>query len=377
MAEPLPICYLNGEYLPLEEARISPFDRGFLFGDGVYEVMPVYAGRPFRFDAHCERLTRSLAAIRMAGSAQPRQWREHLRNAAAKATAAADQYLYWQVTRGAERGRNHAPLPESPRTVFAFCTPLALPSPRLRERGLACVTRKDTRWARCDIKSIALLANVLLRDLAVQAQADETILLRDGELTEAPHRRVHVVIGGQLRSPAAVHADSAGHHAQRRRRDGRARRHRASRDAHQRGAAARCRRDLDLRRHRAKCCRSRASTAVRSAAALPGPLWRRLYDELQSTSASSQESRGERHAAAEFPTDYPIKVVGRPSAEFRARIHAIVLRHVPALDASHVTERLSENGNYLSISYAIRAESREQMTALAADLKCPDVLLVI
>lgn len=200
VTEPLPICYLNGEYLPFEAARVSPFDRGFLFGDGAYEVMPVYAGRPFRLSAHCARLTRSLAAIQMQNPHSHDEWRA-IFAALLQKNGAADQSLYWQVTRGAERGRNQAPLPDVPRTVFVFATPLALPSLAVRERGLACVTANDIRWARCDIKATALLANVLLRDLAVQAQADETILLRDGELTEGSSSAVHIAIGGQLRSP--------------------------------------------------------------------------------------------------------------------------------------------------------------------------------
>ena len=155
MAEPLPICYLNGEYLPCAQARISPFDRGFLFGDGAYEVMPVYAGRPFRLAAHGARLTRSLAAIGMEDPHTSAAWRDIFAELLAR-NGAADQSLYWQVTRGAERGRNQGPLPKLPRTVFVFATPLALPTAAVRERGIACVTATDTRWARCDIKAVAL-----------------------------------------------------------------------------------------------------------------------------------------------------------------------------------------------------------------------------
>ena len=200
MAEPFPICYLNGEYLPLSEARISPLDRGFLYGDGVYEVMPVYGGRPFRLEAHCARLTRSLGEIRMADPHSREQWCDIFATLIAR-NGGGDQYIYWQVTRGAERGRNHAPLPDIPRTVFAFCAPLPVASPAVFEKGVSCVTAEDTRWSRCDIKSVALLANVLLRQLAVDADAAETILLRNGELMEASASTVHVVIGGELRTP--------------------------------------------------------------------------------------------------------------------------------------------------------------------------------
>ena len=201
MAAPLPVCYLNGDYLPLAEARVSPLDRGFLYADGVYEVMPVYGGRPFRFAAHLERLRRSLAGIDMEDPHTPGEWRAILGGLIKRNPAPADTYLYWQVTRGAEAGRNHAPLPHIPRTVFAFAAPLASTPPEVLERGHACVTATDTRWARCDIKSTALLANVLLRQRAVDANAAETILLRAGELTEASASSVHVVWDGAVLVP--------------------------------------------------------------------------------------------------------------------------------------------------------------------------------
>ena len=200
MADPLPLCYLNGAYLPLEEARISPLDRGFLYADGVYEVMPVYGGRPVRFGAHQERLGRSLAGISMEDPHTVAEWRAILGELIAR-NGGGDQYVYWQVTRGAQHGRTHAPLPRIPRTVFAFCAPFPVTPPALLEQGLACVTATDTRWARCDIKSVALLANVLLRQLSVDASAAETILLRDGELTEASASAVHVVLGGEVLMP--------------------------------------------------------------------------------------------------------------------------------------------------------------------------------
>ncbi len=200
MADPLPLCYLNGAYLPLSEARISPLDRGFLYADGVYEVMPVYGGRPFRFGAHQERLGRSLAAISMEDPHPVAEWRAILGELIAR-NGGGEQYVYWQVTRGAQHGRTHAPLPRIPRTVFAFCAPFPATPPALLEQGLACVTATDTRWARCDIKSVALLANVLLRQLSVDASAAETILLRDGELTEASASAVHVVLGGEVLMP--------------------------------------------------------------------------------------------------------------------------------------------------------------------------------
>jgi D-alanine transaminase len=205
MATPLPVCYLNGDYLPLAEARVSPLDRAFLFADAVYEVMPVYGRRPFRFVAHCERLARSLKELGMADPLSREQWHEMIatlieRNA--PHNSAQDLYVYWQVTRGTQFGRNHAPLPDIERTVFAFCSPLILPDRAALERGVSCVTAADNRWGRCDIKSTALLANILLRERATTVGASEAILLREGVLTEGSASAVHVVVKGELLTPA-------------------------------------------------------------------------------------------------------------------------------------------------------------------------------
>ena len=200
MADPLPLCYLHGGYLPLAEARISPLDRGFLYADGVYEVMPVYGGRPFRFNAHADRLTRSLGALRMEDPHTRPEWRAIL-GTLIERNGGGDQYVYWQVTRGAQNGRTHAPLPEIPRTVFAFCAPLPPIGAELLASGISCITAEDTRWARCDVKSVALLANVLLRQESIDAGAAETILLREGELTEASASAVHVVVGREVLTP--------------------------------------------------------------------------------------------------------------------------------------------------------------------------------
>ena len=201
---PLPVCYLNGDYLALADARVSPLDRAFLFGDAVYEVIPVYGARPFRLREHLDRLNRSLSAIRLAPPKTHADWSEVCRELVTR-NGGGDQYLYLQVTRGAEHGRNHA-WPEGLKpTLFAFATALEPIAPRLLEQGVAAVTAADTRWARRDIKSTALLANVLLKKLAVDAGAYETILLEGGELTEGSSTTVHVVAQGALRTPPNGH----------------------------------------------------------------------------------------------------------------------------------------------------------------------------
>src|SRR5579862_4341952 len=200
MPAPLPICHLNGTLLPLHDARISPLDRSFLFGDGVYEVTAARGGKPRRLAANLARLRRSLKELRIRNPHSDEQWTRLVEELIA-ANGGGDVYVYLQVSRGAEDGRNHAPLPDVTPTVFGFCTPLPAISAEVLERGLTCITAADTRWARCDIKSVALLANVLLRQQSVEAGADEVILLRDGYLTEGSASAVHVVIGGEILTP--------------------------------------------------------------------------------------------------------------------------------------------------------------------------------
>ena len=197
---PLPVCYLNGAYLPLADARVSPLDRAFLFGDAVYEVLPVYAGRPFRLRHHLDRLVRSLEEIRMRPPLTHPQWADICVELSWR-NGGGDLYLYLQVSRGAEFGRNHAWPDGLAPTLFAFASALdALPE-HLLARGVAAVTAADTRWARRDIKSTALLANVLLKRIAVDAGAYETILLEDGFLTEGSSTTVHVIERGAILTP--------------------------------------------------------------------------------------------------------------------------------------------------------------------------------
>jgi len=204
LAEPFPVCHLNGALLPLRLARVSPLDRGFLFADAVYEVFAVHGGGTARLGANLARLDYSLAELRIRNPHSTEGWRQLLR-ALVDANGGGDMYVYLQVSRGAEYGRNHAPLPELQPTVFAFCAPLPPMSPEVRAHGVACITAADSRWARCDIKSVALLANVLLRQQALEAGAVETILLRDGWLTDASSSAVHVVIAGEIRTPPRSH----------------------------------------------------------------------------------------------------------------------------------------------------------------------------
>jgi D-alanine transaminase len=195
---------LNGAYVPLKEAAVSPFDRAFLFGDAVYEVVPVYQSRPFRLRQHLDRLNRSLDGIRMPPAMTHGEW-AHLCQELISRNSAVDGHLYMQVSRGAEFGRNHA-WPEGLKpTVFAYCTELAPMAPGLIESGVAAITAADTRWARRDIKATALLANILLKKLAADAGAFETIMLENGRLTEGSSTTVHVIKNGVIHTPPNSH----------------------------------------------------------------------------------------------------------------------------------------------------------------------------
>jgi len=202
---PLSICYLNGDFVPLAQARVSPLDRAFLFGDAVYEVVPVYGSRLFRLREHLDRLNRSLAGIRMTAPLSHTEWARLCDDLIAR-NSAHDAHLYVQVTRGTELGRNHA-WPEGLKpTLFAYLTALEPLPPSFLEAGVSAVTAADTRWARRDIKSTALLANILLKKLSHDAGAFETIMLENGELTEGSSTTVHVVKDG------VVHTPPNGHH---------------------------------------------------------------------------------------------------------------------------------------------------------------------
>lgn len=192
--------YLNGRFLPPDKACVSVLDRGFLFGDGVYEVIPVYGGHLFRLDAHLERLNASLEAVRITNPYQYADWRALLQTLVDKA-GHGDHSLYLQITRGADSKRDHAfPASVEP-TVFAMATPLNVPDIARMESGVAARMMTDTRWARCDIKAITLLPNVLLRQAALDAGDDEAILVRDGEVLEGSASSLFIVKNGVLITP--------------------------------------------------------------------------------------------------------------------------------------------------------------------------------
>jgi D-alanine transaminase len=200
-------CYLNGEFTRLPHAKVSVMDRGFIFGDGIYEVVPVYAGRPFRFDEHMARLDRSLREMRIPNPMTRGEWREMVDRLTALYAASqnqraqdSDQLAYIQVTRGVAM-RDHVMLPGLTPTVFAMSNRMSPPSAEVRALGVACVTADDFRWEKAHIKSLSLAGAVLARQISADVGAVETVMFRDGFLSEGAAANVWLVKNGQVMGP--------------------------------------------------------------------------------------------------------------------------------------------------------------------------------
>lgn len=197
-------CYLDGHYMPLAEAKVSVLDRGFLFGDGAYEVIPVYSRRLFRAKEHLRRLQVTLDGIRLPNPHTVEEWLARIAPLVA-ASADEDQSVYIQVSRGADVKRDHAFPQGVPPTVFIYTAPLLTTPDALREAGVAAITLLDNRWLRCDLKVVALLANVLARQSAVEQGCAEAILLRDGYMIEGAASNIFVVRDGVILAPPKDH----------------------------------------------------------------------------------------------------------------------------------------------------------------------------
>ena len=193
------LCHLNGRVLPLCDAKVSVLDRGFIFGDGVYEVVPVYGRKLFRFESHMQRLERGLAKVRIGNPHERAGWLALVRGLVA-AQPADNQLVYLQITRGVALRDHVMPEGVSP-TVFGMTSAMKAPSAEQRHQGVACVTARDFRWERGDIKSTSLLGNVLARQLSADQGAAETVMFRDGWLTEAAACNVWIAHEGALLGP--------------------------------------------------------------------------------------------------------------------------------------------------------------------------------
>ncbi len=195
-----PTVYLNGEFGPLSQAKISVLDRGFIFGDGIYDVVPVYNRKPFRMEQHLDRLDRSLAKIQIKQPKTREQWRALILELISRSPE-THSMVYLHLTRGVAK-RDHAyPKPEVAPTVFAMVAPMTPPGAAAREQGLRAISIADERWLHCDIKSISLLGNVLAKQAAVDAGVDEVVQFRDGHLTEGASCNIWVVKNGKLLAP--------------------------------------------------------------------------------------------------------------------------------------------------------------------------------
>ncbi len=201
-ALPATPCYLNGQILPINQAQVSVMDRGFIFGDGIYEVLSVYGGRVFRFDEHMERMERSLAECRIPNPHSRAEWRDIANRLLQHADApqANAHLIYLQITRGVAM-REHAMLPGLTPTVFMMVQAMAQPSETQRTQGIACVTADDFRWQKAHIKSTSLLGAVMARQISVDAGAMETVMFRDGVLSEAAASNIWVVKNGVVMGP--------------------------------------------------------------------------------------------------------------------------------------------------------------------------------
>ena len=193
-------AYLNGSFLPLEDARVPVMDRGFLFGDGVYEVIPAYGGRLFRLEQHLQRLQNSLDGVRIGNPLTTDAWQELLEELVSRNTG-SDQAVYLQVTRGVAPKRDHAFPADVRPTVFAMSNPLPEPRDIAGEPGIHAITLPDIRWQHCNIKAITLLPNVMLRQQAVEADTAEAILIKDGYATEGAASNIFIVRNGILVTP--------------------------------------------------------------------------------------------------------------------------------------------------------------------------------
>lgn len=191
--------YLNGKFLPIEQAFVPVLDRGFIFGDGIYEVIPVYSRHPFRLGEHLIRLQHSLDAIRLENPHSNEEWANLTRELIAQ-NVPEDQYVYLHVTRGVAK-RDHAFPKDVAPTVFMMSNPLVTAPRELCESGVSAVSAVDNRWDRCDIKAISLLPNVLLRQLAIDADATETVMFRDGILTEGSASNIFAAEKGVILAP--------------------------------------------------------------------------------------------------------------------------------------------------------------------------------
>jgi D-alanine transaminase len=370
---PNTICFLCGDYTALQDARISVLDRGFIFGDGVYEVVPIYDGRLFRFTEHMARLARSLAELKMPNPYSLAQWLDIAEQLIARnaQTGHVDKTLYIQISRGVAP-RDHAIPPGLTPTVFAMVSPLKAQSEAVREMGVSCVTADDFRWRKGHIKSTSLLAAVLARQISVEAGAAETIMLRDGFLSEASSSNVWVVKDGQILGTLPDNLVLEG-----------IRYGVIQTLCQQAGIPFELRRVTELElRNADEVLLSSATKEVLAVTqidgkpigtGLPGPIYHTLYKNYQGMKAKLAEqpevvSAPAQESLIEFPSLFPIKVMGPKVDGFVETMTSIAANHDPDFEITRVQLRDSKGGKYLSVTLTVTATSREQLDNLYREL---------
>jgi D-alanine transaminase len=370
MPAPLPLAHLNGAMIAIAEARVSALDRGFLFGDGVYEAIAVYEGRPFRLAEHLSRLARSLRELRIAEPHDPPTWRA-LIEALIAGNGGGQMSVYLQVTRGAELARDHAFPDHVAPTVFASCFAWSGPPEALVKNGVAVVTQPDLRWGRCDIKAINLTANVLARQAAIDAGAGEAIFVRDGLALEGSSSSLLIVEGGRVMTPPDGPYILPG----------------ATRNLMRELAA-----EIELPWHTESISveRLRAADEVWIASTTrevlavtrldgavvgsgrPGPIWQRMHDAFR-THVGGFVSGAASGAAAivQYPVVLPLKIIGQAAPGLRERVLALIAPHA-TIETESVRERTSGGARYLALTITVQVESREALEALYATLRASD-----
>jgi len=199
------LCFLNGDFVPLKDAKVSVLDRGFIFADGIYEVIPVFSGKIFRLEHHLSRLNNNLTAIKIQNPYNPSEWENIFTDLISKNNYANTECsIYMQVTRGVAK-RDHVFPENSTPTVFIMLNPMPAANPGKLEKGLTVITREDIRWQYCNIKSISLLGNIILKQEAADNNADEAVLIRDGHLTEGSSSNIFIVKDGVIKTPVKNH----------------------------------------------------------------------------------------------------------------------------------------------------------------------------
>jgi len=359
-------------FVAAAEARISPLDRGFLFGDAVYEVMPVYAGRVFTIDRHLKRLARSLGEVRIADPCSAEAWTELIEGLVVR-NGGGDQLVYLQVSRGSDDGRDHRfPTGVAP-TVFIMGSPYTPPTVEAFAKGRSAITRPDLRWGRCDIKTTMLMANCMAKQDAAEAGGAEAVLTRDGLAVEGTSSTLLIVRDGRVVTPPLTNAILPG----------------VTREvlleiAREQGRPVE-ERDIPLAELFVadEVWFSNTSSEVMPIVAVddrpigdgtPGPVWRALFEGYQARKAEAWErpmvcapaslqgaAGAEGATTIKYPTRFPIKVMGRNAPEFRPAVVALVAGHAGGEAAVEVVERASVNANFLALTLTIEARSQAQV----------------